>query len=84
MLRNACVLRKFHFWFQPKLSLLIIVEDMDMHPFFLIRVYLKRIFAFASEYWTHNCFDSFFVCKYTEIFGKFQIIIEIFLLTPYL
>ena len=55
-----------------------------MHPFFLIRVYLKRILAFAFEYWTHNCFYSFFVCKYTEIFGKFQIIIEIFLLTPYL
>ena len=57
---------------------------MDMHPFLLIRVYLKRIFAFAFEYWTHNCFYSFFVCKYTEIFGKFQIIIEILLLTPYL
>ena len=33
---------------------------------------VRGIFAFASEYWTHNCFYSFFVCKYTEFFGKFQ------------
>ena len=26
---------------------------MNVHPFLLIGVYLKRIFSLTSEYWTH-------------------------------
>ena len=29
-------------------------DDVDVHPLLLVGVYLERVFALASEYWTHN------------------------------
>ena len=59
-LRDASILCKFNFWFQPVLSLLAAIKHMNVHP--LLLVYLERIFALAFKYWTHNP-SLIVVCK---------------------
>ena len=62
------VLGKLHLRFQPELGLLAAAEHVDVDSFLLVGVYLERVFAFASEYWTHN-FVSF-GCKFTKTFSN--------------
>jgi len=66
MLGNACILSKFNLRLQPVLGFLAVAEHMNVHPLLLVGVYLERIFAFASKYWTHNLVA--FGCKYTKSF----------------
>ena len=51
---DARVPGQFHAGLQPELGLVAAADDVDVHPLLLVGVYLERIFALASEYWTHN------------------------------
>ena len=52
--RGTSLLGQFHTRLQPVFGLVAAADDVDVHPFFLVGIYLERVFAFASEYWTHN------------------------------
>ena len=52
--RGTSLLGQFHAGLQPVLGLMAAADDVDVHPLLLVGVYLERVFALASEYWTHN------------------------------
>ena len=51
---DSRVLSQFHVGLQPVLGLVAAEDDVDVHPLLLVGIYLERVFALASEYWTHN------------------------------
>lgn len=63
MFRNTCVLGKLYAGLQSIFSLVAVVENVDVHPFLLIGVYLERIFVLAFENRTHYI-ACFWVQKY--------------------
>ena len=54
MFGDSRVLGQFHVGLQLILGLVAAADDVDVHPLLLVGVYLERVFALASEYWTHN------------------------------
>ena len=53
VLGKTAVLGQFNFRFQPKLGLVTISYNMDVHPLFFIGENLEHITAFPAKNWTH-------------------------------
>ena len=51
--RKTTVFGQFNFWLQPKLGLIAVSHNMNMHPFFLIGKNLEDITAFSAKDRTH-------------------------------
>jgi hypothetical protein len=74
MFRKTSILRQFNPRLKPKLGLIFFANDMDVHPFLLIRENLECITAFPAKNRTH---DHYFDAK-IDIIHKTSIINDSF------